>query len=180
MCVYWLNKFLFDCLYECEYEYWDGVRFWFRNCAFMFICMYWLICIKIEWIWFVYLFEFVYECWDCVGFWFQKYVLYDGCIGWFVYDCMNDWMNLVCLFIWIWIWVLELCRVQSFWIDLGLRVRVGLRKLGMRFNVMEVNFGSMMVGDSFHHSFINLHWMVISKFISSLTCLVWRFKAVFE
>jgi len=53
-------------------------------------------------------------------------------------------------------------------------------KRGMRYNVMEINSGSMMAGDSYHHSFINPHWMVISKFISSLDCLVLCFKDVFE
>jgi hypothetical protein len=28
----------------------------------------------------------------------------------------------------------------------------------MRYNVTGINSGSMMAGDSFHHSFINLHW----------------------
>jgi hypothetical protein len=43
-----------------------------------------------------------------------------------------------------------------------------LRKRGMRYSVTEINSDSMMAGDSFHHSFINLHWMVILKFIFSL------------
>lgn len=126
LCLNWMNEWVWFCLFIWIYiRIWTSVEFGFRNCA---MCVYWLTCIKIEWIWVSLACLFIWISiwiWNSVGFGFRNFAFcVCVCIGWLVSN-LNDWMNeWVSLFVYLFEYEYEYGIVQGFNFGVMFCVRV--------------------------------------------------------